>query len=101
MVKYFNVYGKCLLSIRFTTLNISIDTVSATLENLFKMAVYLHAIQFVLINNQNFPKAMDQLQKDLCGGGECEDHSLHENAPSPPQKKTVSHFLFFTKTISS
>ena len=73
---------------------------SATLENLFKMAVYLHAIHFVLINNQNFPKAMDQLQKDLCGGGECEDHSLHENAPSPP-KKTVSHFLFFTKTISS
>ena len=72
---------------------------SATHENLFKMAAYLYAIHFVLINNQNFPKAMDKLQKDLCGGGECEDHSLHENAP--PQKKAGAHFLFFTKIISS
>lgn len=69
-----------------------------THENLFKMAVYLYAIHFVLINNQNFPKAVDQLQKDLCGGGECEDHSLHENAPL---KKKGAHFLFFTKIISS
>lgn len=66
------------------------------------MAIYLHAIHFVLINNQNFPKAMDQLQKDLCGGKECEDNSLHENPPPPPPtKKTDAHFLFFTKIISS
>lgn len=61
------------------------------------MAVYLHAIHFVLINNQNFPKAMDQLQKDLCGGGECEDHSLHENAPSPPKKKQFHIFFSLQK----
>lgn len=72
---------------------------SATHESLFKMAVYLHAIHFVLINNQNFPKAMDQLQKDLCGGKECEDNSLHENPPPhpPAHQKNRCTFSFLYK----
>ena len=63
-----------------------------THENLFKMAVYLYAIHFVLINNQNFPKAVDQLQKDLCGGGECEEGGDKEKHSKDFCTKAI-HFL--------
>ena len=64
---------------------------SATHENLFKMAAYLYAIHFVLINNQNFPKAMDKLQKDLCGGGSVK---IIHYMKMPPLKKKQVHIFF-------